>query len=346
MTTCSIIPEFVFAEMVEKTANPERKSRFQAMLTDVQGFMAGLNVVKSPDGFELGAKNVTRNRVTHNCENGFTVPGKVARREGDKKHKDSEVNLAHDGAGATYDFFREHFGRNSMDDKGMDLLCHVRYGRDYANAYWDGRNMVFGEGDGQVIGSFTKVIDIIGHEMSHGVTEHTANLEYYSQPGALNEHYSDVFGSMIKQFSKNQKAKDADWLIGEGLWMPGINGRALRDMINPGTAYDDDVVGADMQPDHMNKYYEGGMDNQGVHINSGIPNKIFANVAMRLDGYSWDKAGKIWWNVLTKRLNRKSNFQNAVDAWVKEAGALYGKNSTEQKTVIDCCKLVGLKPSV
>lgn len=98
--------------------------------------------------------------------------------------------------------------------------------------------MVFGDG-GEFLSNFTGCVDVIGHELTHAITEHTSPLEYMDQPGALNEHVSDVFGIMIKQKIENEKSDKADWLIGEGCLVPDVKGVALRSMKNPGTAYDD-----------------------------------------------------------------------------------------------------------
>ncbi len=139
--------------------------------------------------------------------------------------------------------------------------------------------MVFGDGDGQIFQRFTKSVSVIGHELAHGVTQYTANLAYRNQAGALNESMSDVFGVLVEQYLKQESARDASWLIGEGLFTDQVQGAALRSMKAPGTAYDDDVLGKDPQPDSMDTYVRTSADNGGVHINSGIPNKAFYVVA-------------------------------------------------------------------
>lgn len=169
--------------------------------------------------------------------------------------------------------------------------------------------MVYGDGSGRIfqIGGLTRAVDVIAHELTHGITELTAALIYSKQPGALNESFSDVFGSLVKQFTLNQTAAEADWLIGEGILVPEL-GTALRSMINPGTAYS-----GDQQPGHMDHYKDlpdnndPRNDNGGVHINSGIPNHAFALAARAMGGYAWEKAGKIWYTVLTTRLRANSH---------------------------------------
>jgi Zn-dependent metalloprotease len=203
--------------------------------------------------------------------------------------------------------------------------------------------MVYGDGDGEIFQRFTKSIDVIGHELTHGVTQYEAALEYEGQAGALNESLSDVFGSMIKQHSLKQKADKADWLIGAGLFTRKVNGAALRSMKEPGTAYNDPTIGKDPQPGHMKDFVNTTSDNGGVHINSGIPNRAFYLAAIELGGYAWEKAGKIWYIALTERLRERSTFQNAANITVEVAGTLYGKSSVEQNAVKKAWDQVGIK---
>ena len=150
--------------------------------------------------------------------------------------KDVAVNEAYDGAGATYDLYYDIYERNSIDNRGMSIVSYVHYDVNYDNAFWDGSEMVYGDGDGEIFDRFTKCIDVIGHELTHGVTQYEANLAYSNQPGALNESMSDVFGSLVKQRTLKQTAAKADWLIGAGLLMPKIHGKALRSMKAPGNS--------------------------------------------------------------------------------------------------------------
>ncbi len=180
------------------------------------------------------------------------APGPVVvRREGEGPTGDIAVDEAYDGLGATFALFWESYQRNSIDDAGLPLDATVHYDQDYDNAFWDGAQMVFGDGDGELFNRFTIALDVIGHELTHGVTEKEAGLAYFNQSGALNESISDVFGSLVKQKLLGQTADQADWLIGAGLLTSAVNGVALRSMKEPGTAYDDPVLGKDPQPGHM-----------------------------------------------------------------------------------------------
>ncbi|KAF2755527.1 zincin [Pseudovirgaria hyperparasitica] len=193
------------------------------------------------------------------------------------------------------------------------------------NAFWDGKQMVFGDGDGTIFRDFTSRDDVIGHELTHAVTQFTANLIYENQPGALNESISDVFGIMVKQYKLGKPAAEANWILAEGIWGPGINGRGLRDMQNPGTAYNDPKIGKDPQPAHMKDYKKlpntADGDYGGVHINSGIPNKAFYLAATKIGGNSWDGAGPIWYETLTGgKLKSNATFQQFADLTVLNAG--------------------------
>ena len=165
------------------------------------------------------------------------------------------------------------------------------------------------------------------------------------QSGALNESISDVFGSMVKQWALGQTVDQADWLIGQGLLTPAVNGAAIRSLKNPGTAYDDPQLGKDPQPKFMKDYVNTTEDNGGVHINSGIPNYAFYLAATAIGGYSWEKTGRIWYETLTKRLTPSSDFQAAADGTTSAAGDLYGANSPEQTAVITAWKTVGIVPA-
>jgi Zn-dependent metalloprotease len=274
-----------------------------------------------------------RRRTIYDAGHGFGLPGKPVRQEQDGPTGDIAVNEAFDGLGATYDYYHQVHGRDSIDGRGLPLDASVHYRRSFNNAFWNGRQMVFGDGDGEIFNRFTQSLDIIGHELTHGVTQYEAGLDYQGQSGALNEHMSDVFGSLVKQHVHRQTAKRADWLIGEGIWAKGIHGKALRSMKAPGTAYDDPRVGRDPQPGHMSGYVDTEDDNGGVHINSGIPNHAFYLASLGFGGCAWVKAGKVWYLALTQSLHRDADFMVAAAATVDAAGRLFGtKGATVVRT--------------
>jgi Zn-dependent metalloprotease len=283
-------------------------------------------------------------RTIYTAGNQETKPGHLVRSEGQATGSDQAVNEAYDGLGHTFDFYLEIYQRNSIDGHGLPLNAIVHYGQDYDNAFWDGHEMVFGDGDRTIFNRFTNSLDVIGHELTHGVTGSEVNLTYLGQPGALNESVSDVFGSLIKQYALQQTADQADWLIGEGLLT--FAGQALRSMKAPGTAYDNNLLGKDSQPADMQHYLQTSQDNGGVHINSGIPNHAFYLAAAAIGGHAWEKAGQIWYDTIRDHSLRPwANFAAFAGRTVSNAGHRYGTSSAEHKAVADAWNKVGVKPS-
>jgi Zn-dependent metalloprotease len=337
---CSIVPPHILRELAQRGTERQRDFAFQTLRVSEQ--LRGRREAVGTFATMLMAPAGEKRRTTFDAKNRSRLPGILVRGEGDPPTNDVAVNEAHDGAGATYDLYKEVFGRNSIDNRGMRLDSTVHYRRNYDNAFWNGSQMVYGDGDGEIFERFTKSIDVIGHELTHGVTQFTAGLEYQDQSGALNESMSDVFGSLVKQRVLNQTADQANWLIGEGLFTPNVNGVGLRSMKEPGTAYDDETLGKDPQPAHMDNLYTGDRDNGGVHINSGIPNRAFYLAAVEIGGYAWEKAGKIWYTALTTRLQPDSDFADAANITIEIAGQLYGNDSPEQKAVRNGWQTVGV----
>ncbi|MEU9111417.1 M4 family metallopeptidase [Streptomyces sp. NPDC048483] len=284
---------------------------------------------------EPGAGADKPNRTICDAKHHETLPGTKVHTESDGPSPDISVNRAHAGLGATFDLFLKVYGRKSIDGAGLPLDATVHYGEKYDNAFWDGERMVFGDGDNDLFVDFTIAVDVIGHELTHGVTQYTANLDYQGQSGALNESVSDVFGSLIKQYALGQSAEEADWLIGSGLLGPGIdNGTALRSMKEPGTAYDDDVLGKDPQPATMAGYVDTTDDNGGVHINSGIPNHAFYLAATALGGNAWERAGQVWYDVLTGgELAKDAQFADFAQLTIAAAQARFGAGAEHDALV-------------
>jgi Zn-dependent metalloprotease len=290
-------------------------------------------------------------RLIQNAHNRPTVIGTPVRWEGQTQPRpgvkwDDATDEAYEGLGDTRDFYADVFDRNSIDDEGLPLVGVIHYSRDYGNAFWDGRRMVFGDGDDEIFSRLTQSIDVIGHELTHGVTEDEAALQYIGQPGALNESISDVFGSLVKQYTKDEEASEANWLIGEDVWTPDIDGDALRSLKAPGTAYDDSLVGTDDQPAKMSDYVYTLQDNGGVHINSGIPNHAFYLLAVNLGGYAWERAGRIWYETLRHpALRPLADFRSFAGLTIEVAQDLYGDESDEAEAVRECWQEVEVLPS-
>lgn len=343
-----ITPPHMLQEIVRNGSSTQRDIALRTLITSEQ--MRGQRrVMKSMAAFLKTATPAgNKERAIYDAKNGTTLPGILVRNEGDLASSDPAVNEAYDGSGITYDLFFDIYGRNSINNNGLKLESTVHYQKGYDNAFWDGNQMVYGDGDedlpaaDRLFNRFTIALDVIGHELTHGVTQYEANLAYWDQSGALNESLSDVFGSLVKQYQRNQSANQADWIIGEGLFTPNINGAGIRSMKAPGTAYDDPVLGKDPQPAHMRDYVRTVEDNGGVHINSGIPNHAFYVTALELGGYAWEKAGRIWYKTLTDKLQERSTFQQACDLTYEAAGELYGINSLEQQAVKKGWEAVGI----
>ena len=277
--------------------------------------------------------NRHRHREVYDAHQTEWLPGELVRSEGEDPVDDAAVNEAYDFSGDAYDFYEEVFQRSSLDDNGMTLISSV-HTLPRNNAFWYGRQMGYGDGDGRVFQRFTRSLDVVGHELTHGVQAFTSNLNYTGQSGALNEHFSDVFGVLIRHWKNCRTAADASWLIGAEILVPveepAIR-RGIRDMENPGTAYNDPGrgrMGVDPQPAHISGLYTGPDDYGGVHINSGIPNRAFVLTAKDLGGYAWDVAGRIWYKTMLT-LTRDSQFVDCARRTVQVAVADYGSETAE-----------------
>ena len=322
-------------------AGLSRSAAVRAVRAFAQG-VPGMMAVPSPAA--------SKSRLVYDAKGKDSLPGKLVRSEGQKKSADVAVNEAYDYAGDTYDFYRDTFERNSLDGSGMTLISTVHVGEpDRAgkfqpldNAFWDGTQMGYGDGDGVVFQRFTRSLDVVAHELTHGVQSFASNLVYRGQSGALNEHFSDVFGILVRQWKLGEKAEKASWLIGADILVPATTRRGIRDMENPGTAFvNDPDLGTDPQPAHMKDFYSGAADNGGVHLNSGIPNRAFALVAKELGGFAWETAGRIWYDAMLQ-LSSQSQFADmqAITTQIAADDKRFGKEA--KRIVAAAWKKVGL----
>ncbi|MBO4224729.1 M4 family metallopeptidase [Bradyrhizobium neotropicale] len=338
-----ITPPHILKRLLENPDSRIRDAALRTLLTTsrLRGERRALGLA----AFAAAAPSQGR-RTIFDCADSTSIRlATLARTEDGPNSRDDSVNRAFDGLGNTRQFYKQVMDRDSLDGRGMRLAGYVHYGVNYNNAFWDGSEMIFGDGDGVLFTDFTKSLDVIAHELTHGVTEFTAGLEYHNQSGALNESISDVFGSLVKQWAANQTADQADWLIGAEVFTPDIGGDALRSMKAPGTAYNNPTLGRDPQPDQMSKYVHlpdtDDGDNGGVHINSGIPNKAFYLTANGIGGYAWEAPGHIWYAAL-QASTATMNFQEFADTTYLKAGQLYGSQSSEQQAVLSAWKEVGV----
>ncbi|MGD9681713.1 MAG: M4 family metallopeptidase [Candidatus Obscuribacterales bacterium] len=316
------IPDYVLQDIAR--LNPLLLSPKRTMLETQKLFLKAIS--QQGNIRQLTSGGSTAQRKIYDAQNRRTLPGTRARFEGDAATGDAIVDAAYEFHGDTLIFVKEVMGRNSIDNQGMNLLGTVHYGVDYDNAFWNSRQMVYGDGDKVIFVTFVRPT-VVGHELFHGITEHTSGLEYQDQSGALNESLSDVGGVLVRQYKARLSADKDSWLLGTGLFAKGINARALRDMLNPGTAYDDPKIGKDRQPAHMKDLYTGWGDNGGVHINSGIPNKAFATFAIAAGGYAWEAPFEVWSETAfgKNRVGSKAQFQDFADLSVSNCSSLQPK---------------------
>jgi Zn-dependent metalloprotease len=298
--TCHIIPNAALKRFAEdrsmpaeqrkyfsdtmKIDNEFRKLRTQAnRLTRVAGVMAPA-VALAP---VAAAPAIS----VFNCNQGQTLPG--AQIPAPANSRDATAKRAFGETSSVAAFYSQVFGRNSVDGAGMTLISSIHFSVSYNNAFWNGSQMTYGDGDGSIFVDFTKGNDVIAHELTHGVTQHSLQLNYTNEAGGLNESMSDCFGSMFRQWEANQNVNQADWLIGKDIMGPGALAKGftcLRDMANPAAKHC-----LAPQPTKFSQI-RPGMD---PHLTSGPPNLAFFTIAKAVGGNSWDKVGQIWYRSLT-----------------------------------------------
>jgi Zn-dependent metalloprotease len=273
--------------------------------------------------------------TVYDCKHTQVEPGTPVPNPGNSS--DPPAKNAFNEATGVAKFYEQCFNRNSVDTKGMTLVSSVHYGQKYNNAFWNGHQMTYGDGDGQIFIDFTMSNDVVGHELTHGVTQYSAGLTYADEPGALNESISDVFGSMYRQWSASQTVNNADWLIGSGIMGPAAKQKGftcLRDMANPAAKHC-----LSQQPVDYKHYIPGG----DPHDNSGIPNRGFCIIAKAIGGHSWEKSGKVWYAALTSKKAKPSmKFKDFASLTVSEAKALFPSDTSVATAVTNGWKTVGV----
>jgi Zn-dependent metalloprotease len=284
-----------------------------------------------------------KRRTVFDARGTHELPGLHVRGEGSRRVRDSDVNDAYESAGRAYEFFRRVYGRFSIDDRGIRLDSTVHFGIGYSNAHWDGRRMIYGDGDGRYFRGFASSLDVVTHELTHGVTQFSAGLGFTGQTGAIAEHMSDVFAILARQYWMGETVDQSDWLIGTGILTESVNGSAIRSMKAPGTAYDDPILGRDPQPSHMRDFVRSRANDGGIHINSGIPNHAFYAAAAMFGDHAWETVGRVWYDALTRRLTPRTSFQQCADATALSAAELYGTGSRMHQAVRAGWMAVGIE---
>lgn len=272
-----------------------------------------------------------RNRRTYNANNTQTLPGTLILQETSGTTTDVSIQKAHDYAGVTYNYYSTIHGRDSYNNAGAIMNSTVHYGVSYNNAGWNGSQMIYGDGDGSTFGPFSRALDVVAHELTHAVTEYSADLVYQNESGALNEATSDILGVAAEAWSYGS-VSSLTWKMGEDCYTPGTAGDALRYMNDPEAAGDED---------YYPTRYTGTADYGGVHSNSGIANLAFylmvnggthprgkttVNVPALSStlATSLNMGAKIWYRALTVYMSSSTNFQGARTATAQAATDLYG----------------------
>jgi Zn-dependent metalloprotease len=330
-TWCEIVPSEFFKRYAE-TGTEQQKQAALKNIEVAEGARGRREIAGKMFGMFLSEGR--KSRTIYNANNSeFPLPGSLARKEGDGDSSDKCVNTAYENSGIVYDFYYKICNRKSIDNNYMGLRSVVHYGNQIDNAFWDGKYMLLGDG-GEVFKSLCYDLTVMGHEMTHGVIDYEAALEYRYQSGALNESFADIAGIVIDQWIHNQRISESTWLIGKDLFKTGGSLRSLKD---PGTANN-----WDQQPAHMDNYVNTDIDRGGVHINSGIPNKAFYEVCMRSGlGYAWEGPFQIFYHAVCDELRETANFQDAADATFNTAKTLYPSTNLPE-IVISGWKAVGI----
>jgi len=303
--------------------------------TGIKGTTRTLQV--TANGTNLQLIDTTRAAAgikTYTASQGSTTPGTVV------SGKDGAFDTAnpaagsavdaHYFAGVVYDFYKTSMGRLGIDGQDSAIISTVHYGQKYDNAFWDGTQMVYGDGDGTQFGGFAAGLDVVGHELTHGVTQSTSNLQYTKQSGALNEAVSDIMGAIIEH--SNKPDPKLNWMLGEDL---SLNGSAFRDMIHPKNG---------QQPASMSQYVNTTTDNGGVHTNSGIVNNAMylmtmggtndgTNISVAF-GIGWDKAAKLWYTSDAKYFTSTTNFAGAATGTLSAAKDL--QFTQNEQNIVEC----------
>jgi bacillolysin len=312
--------------------------------TGVLGNTKSLNTTLSSNKYYLQDNTRGGGIFTYDMENRtffpqFYLPGKLWADNDNQFHQayDAAAVDAHYYAGVTYDYYQAEFGRNSYDNKGAAIQSSVHYSSNYNNAFWNGSQMVYGDGDGSTFQELSGGLDVVAHELTHAVTDNSSDLVYQDESGALNEALSDIFGTLVEYYD----GTNPDFEVGEDIYTPGTPGDALRSMSDP-TKYGD--------PDHYSNRYTGTGDNGGVHTNSGIINKAAyllseggTHYGVTVPGIGKDKMGDIYYRMNTVYLTSSSTFSQARSAAAQSATDLYGAGSPEVNAVNKSFDAVGIQ---
>ncbi len=339
---CCALPKRLIKHLADQSTGSEREL-LQAQIDHA----AELRGQRAAHSRELPAGVVGRqplHRQVFDAQGSTVLPGKLLRDEDDPPTRDAHADHAYENVGIALQFYKSVLGRDSMDGHGLRVDTSVHYGNRFANAMWTGRQMIVGDGDGRHVAGLAKSLGIIAHEFSHGITQHLVKgglgvvqmpgrlPDLQGEAGALNESFSDVFASMIKQWHAGQTAHEADWLLGEDILAPHV-GKAVRSLKDPGnrrlTWPEDDQI----------KSFDRFSPTDEAHKASGIANHAFYLAATALGGKSWEKLAIVWFKAFD-RLRSHATFRDAAHASIDVAAALHGTGSAPHAAVKAGWKMV------
>ena len=339
---CQIIPNDVLeklsldkklsAELRQASSQSARLSSSLRNLRDSAASLTAMSHAMGMQALELAARPAV---TVYDCKHTQTVPGAPVAKPGSSA--DATAKRTFTETTSVAKFYKAVFGRNSIDNAGMTMMSSIHFGNKYNNAMWNGSQMIYGDGDGSLFVDFTMGNDVIGHELTHGVTQHTLQLAYSGDAGGLNESLSDCFGSMFRQWEAGQTVATADWLIGADIMGPTAKAKGykcLRNMANPA-----DKAALAPQPTKYSQLTPG-MD---PHYTSGPPNLAFYTACKALGGKSYDRIGQVWYRVLTTSGQQPSMNMPTFAARTRQAAqALYPAQPAVAVAVDKGWKAVGL----
>ena len=291
---------------IVRTAPAQDRLAWELWLSDSRQPARWQIRIDALDGALISERNTldfARDRRTFDSQGSTVLPGTLVRQEQQPLVADAVVNAVHDNTGRVYDYYHTTFGRDSLDGNGMPIVSTVHYGQQINNAYWDGDQMIYGDGDGERFAPLGGALDVVAHELTHGVTDYTAGLSYQGESGALNESFSDIFAMLID---------DANWEIAETVYTPAIPGDALRSAADP-TRYAD--------PSVWGEFLRTNLDNGGIHSNSGIYNKIAYEIGVTIGR---PKTAAIFYRTLTAKLTALSDLVVARNLTIQACDELIG----------------------
>jgi len=329
---CSIVPPYMLQKLAESN-DPQIRDRAIATLAVISRARTLRAAMSQTINATSAAPSVpvAKVRRVFDCEGTSDLSRKIVMQENDPPSGDIAVREAYDYAGITWDFYNTVFDRNSIDNRALTIVSSVHYsenGQGFDNALWNGQQMIYGDG-GELFGRMTQCLDVVGHELTHGITQYSAGLPYQGQSGALNESMSDVFGVVVRQWHEQQNdPTTANWLVGDKLLLTGA---ALRSLKAPGTANPDDPQPAHMK-DYVNLPNTAAGDYGGVHYNSGIPNHAFYLAAVAIGKPAWETAAKIWYITLTQRLRGDTDFIKCANETISVARDFFDDSTAVKVT--------------